>query len=381
MPFYIGFLSAAEVKKIRLRQVCAVCGGKLWEYWDADRQQSFIACKENWEHGDKTHEGLAKPYRDLGDLNVAAQKEELQKVGTSTSLAKYTGRRELARHETKEIIESLFPEAPAIEQERAILTCVSYHLNPLNKHVFLIPFNRRDRQGNVIGKDWSLVIGIKAKRLLASRRGPFSYIDNTPRVMTGGEQSQILGTNDFPDRLWVIVKLQDPKTGAIAVGYGFWLNADRVKGDNKGNTAFNMASIRAESQALDRLRPGEMPETVEAVDEDVVKGEFQEVADRVVNTKTGEIKDGTPEGDEEPSEALFGEEKELPEVLPPLANKPPAYKRDPKTVTVADFLSVCHEDFNIQPGEVFAELGLKTIRDISDPVKAYITVAAPRIKS
>lgn len=177
---------------------------------------------------------------------------------------KYVGQATLQKVELREIVESMFPEAPELDKLRAIMLCASYGLNPLNKHVFLIPF--KDKQTGDI--TWATVMGIKAKRLLASRRGPFSYMDGTPRVMTAEEKMAVFG-EVHTDRLWVITKLRDPQSGAEAVGYGFWAANETIRGENKGNSKFNMASIRSESQALDRLRPGEMPQGIEAVDETI----------------------------------------------------------------------------------------------------------------
>lgn len=197
---------------------------------------------------------------------------------------KYVGQATLQKVELREIIVSLFPEAPELEMARAIMLCASYGLNPLNKHVFLIPFNKGKPN-----EAWATVMGIKAKRLLASRRGPFSYMDGTPRVMTEQERMSTFGQLDT-DRLWVITKLRDPKTGAEAVGYGFWLFEDELRGANKGNSEFNMASIRSESQALDRLRPGEMPQGIEAVDETI---DAEYTVQQVNPSKTPKTEDKT----------------------------------------------------------------------------------------
>lgn len=270
-------VSRADLERIAKNNVCLVCGCPLWLYNDVSKEphRIYLSCST------QSHQGIKRDYRPAREKGILELKGELEKTMTTEAadkLTKYTGARELAKHEAKEIIESLFPQAPAIEQERAILTCVSYRLNPLAKHVFLIPFKRKFKDGTT-STTWALVMGIKAKRLLANRPlpgsnepRPFSYIDDTPRVMTEEEQRKIFGQLQS-DRLNVITKLQDPKTGAVAVGYGFWMNNDTVYGTDKGNTAFNMAAIRSEAQAIDRLRPGEMPETLGVVDERVIADE------------------------------------------------------------------------------------------------------------
>ena len=96
--------------------------------------------------------------------------------------------------------------------------------------------------------------------------------------MTKEEQLATFGECD-EDKLYCITKLQDPQTGATSVGYGFWPRTKPVynkpgerqpnepKGTDKGNSMFNMASGRSENQALDRLRPGEMPMNLPVMDE------------------------------------------------------------------------------------------------------------------
>jgi hypothetical protein len=89
-------------------------------------------------------------------------------------------------------------------------------------------------------------------------------------MMTEEEQIKRFGQS-YPERLYVIVKVKDPKTGAEAPGYGWWPKSVKAYGEDKGNTQFNMAMNRAERQALSRLRPGEMPTNIEVMDEQVIE--------------------------------------------------------------------------------------------------------------
>ncbi len=89
----------------------------------------------------------------------------------------------------------------------------------------------------------------------------------------------------FADRIWAITKLRDAK-GNEAAGYGCWQKADGVYGTEKGNTRQNMAFIRSERQALDRLFAGKMP-SIEVVDERYIASNGREI-----NIATGEITDG-----------------------------------------------------------------------------------------
>jgi hypothetical protein len=88
--------------------------------------------------------------------------------------------------------------------------------------------------------------------------------------MTDDEQVRRFGEVE-KGRITVIVKLQDPTTGAEVVGIGQWVKGAAVFGADKGNSPFNMATIHAESQALDRLRPGDMPVGFTVMDEEVAE--------------------------------------------------------------------------------------------------------------
>lgn len=224
------------------------------------------------------------------------------------ALTKYAGVLAPTEADLTEMLTLLFPSAPEQDKKRALLLCLSYKLNPLANHVYLIPF-----------KDtWVLVQSIKAKRLLASRRGPFSYVDNTPRVMTEAEQTQIFGELQ-PDRLWAITKLKDTTTGAEAVGYGFYLKKEQPYGTEKGNSRQNMAFIRSESQAIDRLRPSEMPTGIEVMPEEAaesaIEAEYKLLAEEPEPTAKG------TEADEVANEPELEPEPE-PEPTPELGFDP-----------------------------------------------------------
>ncbi|GAI68259.1 unnamed protein product [marine sediment metagenome] len=144
--------------------------------------------------------------------------EELGKE-KSTRLMKYEGVVSLTQKGATEVLETIWPDAPEVEVFKAAMVCHQYGLNPLMHHLFLIPFKRR-RQGRVVGEDWVTVLGIKATRLIAHRHGDFSYLDDTPRVMTDEEQKRIYGSVDST-KIMAITKLKDSK-GNEASGYGAW---------------------------------------------------------------------------------------------------------------------------------------------------------------
>ncbi len=88
---YVGDKTKEQIKKIRLYSRCAVCNGKLFEYFDCQRNEPFIACKDNFEHGDKSHTGIAKQAYQPDSINILKEREELAKMGVSnTDIVKYS---------------------------------------------------------------------------------------------------------------------------------------------------------------------------------------------------------------------------------------------------------------------------------------------------
>lgn len=172
------------------------------------------------------------------------------------------------------LLKTIWPAAPDPEVIKAALICARYGLDPLLKEVSLIKFDRREwnaqtKQREKVGEDWVAVLGIKANRKIASNHGArrYSYADG-PRVMTQQEQKDILGEIE-PERIWAITKIKD-QLDNVYPGYGFWPKDTKVHGDDKGNSARNMAFIRSERNALDRMAPGELPD-IEVADESFVE--------------------------------------------------------------------------------------------------------------
>lgn len=199
----------------------------------------------------------------------------------AVTLARYAEQKELARTDAWDIMHTVYPDVPDADLNRAVAICVSYKLNPLMNHLYMVSFNKNigTKKDPKWTKVWVPILGIGAVRLMASRSGPVSYgIEDTPRIMTSEEQMSRFG-EVHDDRMWVIFKVQDPKTGATAVGMGHYRNDEEVRGADKGNTQFNMAAKRAEAQAVSRLRPGEMPGNIDVLDERFINGEYSEVKD------------------------------------------------------------------------------------------------------
>lgn len=190
----------------------------------------------------------------------------------TTQLVKQETRIGITKEYATYLLKTVWPGAPDDAVVKAALICSRYGLDPLLKEVSIIKFDKyagRGPERRKIGEDWVPVLGIKASRKIARHalgRQRYSYLDG-PRVMTDQEQKDILGAVD-PDRIWAITKLC--VAGAVYPGYGNWPKADMAYGSEKGNSQRNMAFIRSERNAIDRMVPGEMPEDIEVGDESFV---------------------------------------------------------------------------------------------------------------
>lgn len=286
-----------EGMRLTETHVCGECGSPLVLPWGGAYgiQGYVIKCSLNPDHWGFTpmlsytqlvQEGVAAPIEIANQVERSLKKQMKEKLGEekTTALEPYRGITALTKAQASHVLATIWPEAPSIEVTKAAMLCASYGLNPLMRHVFLIPFKKKDG-----GKNWAIVLGIKAKRLMASRRCGYGYVDG-PRIMTRQEQESILGEED-DKKLWSLTRLKN-KDGLEAVGYGNWPKSEEPYGIEKGNSKANMAHIRSESAALDRLNPAEMPFEVEVMDDQFIEGDYKVVD---VDEKTGEIKDTAPE--------------------------------------------------------------------------------------
>jgi len=283
-------VSYEEGKWIQDYCVCGNCQSPLVCCWGGSYgiDSYIIKCARDINHNQIATPARLSPYDIPGFnlFNLKRRKEMEQELGKekATRLIKYEGVASLTKEGAMEVLQTIWPDAPEIEVLKAAMICHQYGLNPLMKHVFLIPFKRRQK-GVVVGEDWVTVLGVKTYRLLAHRRADFSYLDNTPRVMTEEEQKSILGEVDN-DRIQAITKLRDSK-GNEAAGYGNWPKEEMPYGTEKGNSKANMAFIRSERNALDRLFPGEMPQGAEVIDERYIEAEYS-ITKPEGGEKTGE---------------------------------------------------------------------------------------------
>lgn len=184
-------------------------------------------------------------------------------------VAPYQGVTSLTQEQATIILQTCWPKAPDVEVFKAAVICKMYRLNPLMKHLFLVEFKGKE------GSTWTPIIGIQATRLIASRNHRYSYLIG-PRVMTREEQKDIFGEVDEAN-IQAITILKD-EHGNQASGYGNWPRDKAPYGSDKGNSRANMAFIRSERQAFDRLFPGEMPQGVEVGDLQFIPGPEQRPA-------------------------------------------------------------------------------------------------------
>jgi hypothetical protein len=283
------------LKKLRLTQVCAECGGELEAFYSLEKRLPYLQCK-----ADPQHQGIAKVQRG-GEYNILSRRDFMeQKHGSEKALAlrRFDAVATLDRKSAREILTILWPKAenasPA-EFAKALGLCVDYGLDPRLNELFLIPFKKRDKEtGKVVGTSYETVRGIRATRKVALRRHHYSYIDFTPRLMTKEEEERVYSKAN-PDRIRYITKLKDMDTGAEAPGYGEWPKTKTVggkqvtnnpKGMDKGNSMENMASIRSERNALERAYPADMPPSrIPVVDEQFIEGEYHEITDTETETE------------------------------------------------------------------------------------------------
>ena len=427
MPYFLDTDDRKLLKKLRLTQVCAECGGELEAFYSLERQLPYLQCKANPQH-----EGIAR-VQEYRELNIPSRREKMEKVhggDKALALRRFDAIATLDRPSATEILKVLFPgaeKASPAEFSKALGLCVDYGLDPRLNDIFLLPFKvkEKDDKGKVTGEKtvYQTVRGIPSTRKIAARKHKWSFLDNTPRYMTEEEEQRVYKTVD-PDKVRRIVKLKDMETGAEAPGYAEWpkfrtwvdrsgkeqKSPNNPKGMDKGNTMENMADIRAERKALDRLYPADMPSSrIPVVDAEFVDAEYHEV----VNSAYGEeespetetpttLSEDLPEGGEKTGEQT-GTDKETetahdkapPSVQPPKTQsastvvsppkgkdeKPkiprsvpgaPDFPASPDLVTPAHlqddiltFYKFSHHYWDFQPADIAKELGFLSPMDLA----------------
>jgi hypothetical protein len=349
-----------ELERMLKTHECAICHGPLVLLHTPYPTDWYLACGQ-----DRSHVGYAKTpsltQRALRgeplpiyiiDRIKAKRRQTMNEDLTpeqQTALAPYHGVRTLTKQQATIVLRTIWPKAPDTEIVKAALLCRDYALHPLMKHVFLLPFKNK-RTGVIT---WTTVLGIAATRLIASRRGSYSYVDG-PRLMTDAEQEATFGEID-QGNLWAITVLQDD-AGNRAPGYGNWPKGEEPKGTDKGNTKANMAFIRSERNALQRLRPGEIPTGVDVIDPSYID---QDLPDALppehphsqVDEDTGEVTEPDEQGD-------------APQ-LPP---------DDLPIKTLGDLFNACLDWFGLKKPDVYRILNVRDATEIADLRDAWATV-------
>ena len=201
------------------------------------------------------------------------------------------------------IFKRMYPGVPDIEIAKAGAICANYGLFPYANQVFIIPFKDK----------YVTVIGIKGLREMARNTGnSYTYLDgNGPRVMTEQEEIEVYGKVD-PDYIRAIIKIKDSHNN-VWPGYGNWRRLDTAYGQDKGNTPYNMAFIRAERNAIDRMAPGEFPDA-EMVDSQFIETPVPQIVQvgekQLAEKSEQEIKDFWPENQKGYAAELQANEEE-----------------------------------------------------------------------
>lgn len=410
MPIYEeeGRLTRDDLIALSKNNKCKECGAQLDVLYDLNLHKAFLACHD-WRR--TNHEGIERDasryeMEGLASLNIPKRREIMEQEygGEKTkALARLPMTGALTQPQAMEILKLVYPNVPEHQIVRTAILCRDFGLHPLMKEVYIIGF--KNKQGGI---DYSTVIGITANRKMAAdKKGAYSFLDDSPRAASQEEiiKQYGMGSDEERNNLISICKLKGEK-GNEVTGFGLYPKDDKPYGMDKGNTPRNMANIRSERQALDRL-PGE---ALPLRDIEVIDTTFTELPDiGKVNTETGEIVEGkvtevkaTPVEVENTSERHWCEEHnceferkvrgssawyahKLPggkwcnevkktsttkEESGPVDDAP---ERDPDTIkTLNELYKACNEDFKLQPDQVIKELGVSSQSDIADtPADCY----------
>jgi len=365
-----------DLEKMLKTHECAVCHGPLVLLHSPDTRDWYLACGQ-----DRTHVGYTKTpsltQRALQgeelpiyiiDRILAKRRQTMEQELSpeqQRALAPYQGVRTLSQKQASAVLQTIWPKAPDTEILKAAVLCRDYGLHPLMKHVFLLPF--KNRRTNVV--TWTTVLGIAATRLIAARRGSYSYADG-PRLMTEKEQRTIFGEID-DDTLWAITVVQD-NAGNRAPGYGNWPKDTEPHGTEKGNTKANMAFIRSERNALHRLRPGEIPTGVDVIDPSYIQPSDPDQPELDADPETGEVRE-LPAAEPEPTRQVTPSEEAGQDDAPQL---PPD---DLPMKTLGDLFNACNEHFGLKKPDVYRLLNVHDATEIADVRDAWAIIKAHKL--
>jgi len=322
MPIYEGDrdLTFDDLLEMRKKMKCQVCGGMLNLFLD-ECGKAFLACAD-WHRSH--HEGIEKEAsryqkEGLAALNIPTRRKILEneygkETTTALDKAKIPTTGALTQPQAMHILKLVYPDVPEDQIIRTAILCRDFGLHPLMKEVYIIGF-KNTKTGKV---DYSTVIGIAANRKMAAdKKGAYSFVDLSPRAASKEEIVKQYGENSDEERdnLISICILKGEK-GNEAVGFGLWPKDKIPYGTDKGNTRRNMANIRSERQALDRL-PGEaIPfRDFEVIDEayaDVPQiGKVSKETGEIIEGESTEVKEKPKRGDAPLVTAAYGPKEHL----------------------------------------------------------------------
>ncbi len=139
--------------------------------------------------------------------------------------------------------------------------------------------------------DWAMVRSEKARWMIASHGRTLVEVEPT-HIMSEAEEIKYYAKVD-PTKIRAVAHIKDLKSGAEVYGFGHWIRGKYPKGTDKGNSAEDMAILRAGTKACNKLPPAEgvapiAPSIAEsdedATDNNYVNGDFS-----ALDEKTGEI--------------------------------------------------------------------------------------------
>ncbi len=262
MHYYPEDISDENLRKLVRDNVCSVCGRIVRLYLDLRLKKQYIACSGG------VHEGIAREYEPpIEDYrsNIRREIELEQEHGrqASKALATIPKQGQLTQPQAMTILKLVYPDAKEDEILRCAMFCRDFGLHPLANEVYLIPFKGK----NV------MVVGIPASRKMAhALKGEFSFLDDTPRAATEEEiiKQYGKGSGEAEANIISVTKLQGVG-GNFSIGFGLYPKSESPYGMDKGNTRRNMANIRSERQAMDRL-PGKPLPRYDVIDAAYVEG-------------------------------------------------------------------------------------------------------------
>ena len=433
MPIYEDENRTREdLFELRKKNRCQVCGGKLNVFLDHETHKAYLAC---WDWLRTHHEGIVKEAsryqkEGLASLNIKTRRETMeQQFGEEKTKALDKARLPmtgaLTQPQAMHILKLVYPNVPEDQIIRTAILCRDFGLHPLMKEVYILGF--KNKSGGI---DFATVIGISASRKMAAdRKGAYSFLDDTPRAATPEEIIKQYGKNSEEERdnLISICHLKGER-GNEATGFGLWPKNKEPYGTDKGNTKRNMANIRSERPAYNRL-PGEALPQIEVIDEayaqvpdvgkvnvgtgQIIEGEFKEVNPESLapEPKSKEhwceehncpyekktrgsstwyahkLPDGSWCNEAKKKEQAPKAVSHIPESIGELPSDEPGAEvehnkpeRDPDTIkTINELQKALFEDFQLQPKQQLAELNLDSWTELAiSPADAYKQVAATR---